>query len=57
MTFAGVVALITAFFQFFPTILKFVKLLQNSPAEEHAKILARMEAERTDAEAGGRPKW
>jgi hypothetical protein len=57
MTVTAILGLVTAFFQFFPKVLEFLKLLQKTPAEEHSAIMERIAKERAAAEAGERPTW
>ncbi len=57
MTVAGVIALITAFFQFPSQILAFVKLLQKTPEEKHEDLLKAIAEEAKKFQDTGRPDW
>jgi hypothetical protein len=57
MTLSGLLAVLTAFYKFPDALTKLVKLLRETPSEQHSKIVAASEKEAESLRTNGRPVW
>lgn len=57
MTLATILEIIKGVLQFPEAILKLIRILRDTPVEQHAKIMEKIEAERKHLEETGRPIW
>lgn len=57
MTLGAWVEVITAALKFPGSLMAFVKMLQDTPEEQHAKLVAATQAESEQLKQSGRPQW
>lgn len=57
MTLAAWIALITAALKFPDSIMALVKILQDTPEEQHDKLVAAIQSEQENMKKTGRPTW